>query len=122
MITKTEFDKLSVKEQVKYFEDLGINFIVENSAEKVLFEEKEETGEMLICFYDNERAEWAFLNTLSVYCGSFINAEYKVVNANCSYDEEARLQPIRKIYADELFDEDNSEIPLKVSNELDKKD
>lgn len=122
MITKKEFDKLSVKEQVKYFEELGIDFIVENSAEKVLFKEKEESGEMLICFYDNERAEWAFLNTLSTYCGRYINAEYKVVNANDCYIEEARLQPIRKIYADELFNEDNSETPLKVSNELDKKD
>lgn len=122
MITKKEFDKLSVKEQVKYFEELGIDFIVENSAEKVLIKEKEETGEMLICFYDNERAEWAFLNTLSIYCGKYINAKYKVINAIGSYDEEARLQAIRKIYADELFNEDNSEKPLKVSSRLDKKD
>lgn len=122
MITKKEFDKLSVKEQVKYFKDLDIDFIVENSAEKVLFKEKEETGEMLICFYDNERAEWAFLNALTEYCGRYINAKYKVLSANGYYDEEARLQPIRKFRAYELFEEDKSEKPLKVSNESDKKD
>lgn len=104
MITEKEFEKLSLKEQVKYFEDLGIDFIVENSAEKVLFDEKEESDDMLIGFYDNKNIEWGKLKRLSIWC-NFINSEYEVITAKGSYKEEARLIPIKKFCSKDLFKE-----------------
>lgn len=104
MITEKEFEKLSLKEQVKYFEGLGIDFIVENSAEKVLFDEKEESDDMLIGFYDNKNIEWGKLKRLSIWC-NFINSEYEVITAKGSYKEEARLIPIKKFCSKDLFKE-----------------
>lgn len=105
MITEKEFEKLTLKEQVKYFEELGIDFIVNTSAEKITFVEKEESNDMLICFYDNCRSEWCILTKLRMAYNNLIEAQYIVVSANGSYNEEANLLPIRKLKAEDLFKE-----------------
>lgn len=114
MITEKDFRKLTLEEQVKYFEDLGISFIVEASAEKVIFIQKEESDDMLIGFHDNRNIEWGKLKRLSVW-GKFINSEYEVINANGSYNEEARLVPIKVIQPKDLFIEECENKP-ELSN------
>lgn len=106
MITDKEFERLSLKEQVKYFKDIGIDFIVETGAEKVTFAEKEESDDMLICFYDNYRSEWGYLKKLRMLYDRIIEAQYVVISAKGSYDEEANLLPIKKVKVEDLFKKD----------------
>lgn len=101
-----DFDKLNLKEKIKFFEENGINFIVKNTTENVYFKEKDD--KILICFYDNERSDWAILNKL-YDLGSNFYVDYTVVNANGEYDESADLIPIRKLTTKDILDYDDTE-------------
>lgn len=101
-----DFDKLNLKDKIKFFEENNIDFITKGTAENILFKEKDD--KILTCFYDNERSDWAILNKL-YDLGSNFYVDYTVVNANGEYNESAALIPIKKLTTKDILDYDDTE-------------
>lgn len=99
MIYYKEFDRMEVEEKVRFFEENKIDFIVKNTAEKVLFEKKD--NKMLICFYNNDKSEWGVLNKF-YGLGDYFIVDYKIINARGKYDESASLIPIKKLLSSDI--------------------